>query len=241
VYNPSTYSYLLTRTTGWQATKGAVLSGFVNYVLTLGQKSAPSFGYASLGLSLEQYGIDEVKGNVPGAVALTAAEQSGYACGDLTPTEVQSGQTAPTCGVTNTTVPVTASAGTTGTTGGTTAGTTAGATGTNKGTGTTAGTTGTNKGTGTTGATTAGTSATGNSTSSGSSHIAAGASSGNGASSTAGSGSAVDPSVTLSAAPTTMASTGSNPAPVAAAGAALVTVGWLVRRRLLRPKSDRAA
>ncbi len=102
VYNPSTYSYLLARTTGSDPGLGAVLSGFVNYSLTLGQKSSPTFGYASLGLSLEKYGIDEVSKQVPGAVAPTAAEQAAYACGDLTPDEVAKGQTTPTCGVLNT-------------------------------------------------------------------------------------------------------------------------------------------
>lgn len=77
------------------------MSQFVNYVLTLGQQVAPKFGYASLGLSLERYGIDQVIANVPGAVDPTAAESQAYACGDLTPTEVQAGQTTPTCGVTN--------------------------------------------------------------------------------------------------------------------------------------------
>jgi len=101
VYNPSTYSYLLTPTTGWSAAKGAVMSAFVNYVLTLGQKMAPSIQYASLGLSLERYGIDTVTADVPGAVAPTAAEDQGYSCGDFTPAEVQAGATAPTCGVTN--------------------------------------------------------------------------------------------------------------------------------------------
>jgi phosphate transport system substrate-binding protein len=101
VYNPSTYSYLLTPTTGWAPSKGDTMSQFVNYVLTLGQQAAPSFGYASLGLSLEQYGVKAVQANVPGAVPPTAAEQAAYACGDLTPTEVQAGQTTPTCGVTN--------------------------------------------------------------------------------------------------------------------------------------------
>ena len=79
------------------------MSQFVNYVLTLGQQKAPSFGYASLGLSLEQYGINAVQHNVPGAVPPTAAEQQAYACGDLTPTEVAAGQTTPTCGVVNAT------------------------------------------------------------------------------------------------------------------------------------------
>ena len=101
VYNPSTYSYLLTRTTGWIASKGATMSAFVNYVLTLGQQKAPSFGYASLGLSLEQYGVNAVTTNVPGSVAPTAAEKAAYSCGDLTPTEVLAGQTTPTCGVVN--------------------------------------------------------------------------------------------------------------------------------------------
>lgn len=101
VYNPSTYSYLLTPTAGWVKSKGAVMSAFVNYALTLGQQKSPSFGYASLGLSLERYGVDAVTADVPGAVAVTAAEQAAYACGDLTPAEVQAGQTTPTCGVTN--------------------------------------------------------------------------------------------------------------------------------------------
>ena len=77
------------------------MSQFVNYVLTLGQQAAPKFGYATLGLSLERYGIDQVIANVPGAVDPTAAESAAYSCGDLTPTEVQAGQTTPTCGVTN--------------------------------------------------------------------------------------------------------------------------------------------
>ncbi len=101
VYNPSTYSYLLTPTTGWVASKGAVLSAYVNYVLTLGQQVAPSMDFASLGLSLERYGIDTVTQLVPGAVAPTSSEDSAYSCGDFTPTEVQNGATAPTCGVTN--------------------------------------------------------------------------------------------------------------------------------------------
>ncbi len=113
VYNPSTYSYLLTPTTGWSPDKGNTMSQFVDYVLTLGQQKAPSFGYASLGLSLEQYGVNAVKANVPGAVAPTAAEQQAYACGDLTPSEVAAGQTTATCGVVNATAgPPGSSAGT---------------------------------------------------------------------------------------------------------------------------------
>ncbi len=44
VYNPSTYSYLLTPTKGWSTAKGDTMSQFVNYVLTLGQQAAPKFG-----------------------------------------------------------------------------------------------------------------------------------------------------------------------------------------------------
>lgn len=98
VYDPSTYSYLLVPTRGWSPTKGNTLSKFVNYALTLGQQIAPSIGYPSLGLSLEQYGVNAVDDLVPGAVPLTADEQAAFACGDLTPAEVASGQTAPTCG-----------------------------------------------------------------------------------------------------------------------------------------------
>ena len=93
VYNPSTYGYLLTPTTGWSASKGATLSQFVNYALTIGQQRATEIGYASLGLSLEQYGVNEVGHDVPGAVGLTTAEQNAYQCGDLTVTEVQEGRT----------------------------------------------------------------------------------------------------------------------------------------------------
>jgi ABC-type phosphate transport system substrate-binding protein len=106
VYNPSTYTYLLAKTTGSDPSIGAVLSGFVNYALTLGQQAAPSFGYASLGLSLEQYGVDTVNAEVPGAVPLTATEQAAYACGDLTPTEVAAGRSTPTCAATAPSSPV---------------------------------------------------------------------------------------------------------------------------------------
>ena len=100
VYNPSTYSYLLTPTTGWDPSKGATLSAFVDYALTLGQQVAPDFGYAPLGQSFEEYGINTVQRDVPGAVPPTAEEQSAIECGDLTPAEVAAGQTTPTCGVT---------------------------------------------------------------------------------------------------------------------------------------------
>jgi ABC-type phosphate transport system substrate-binding protein len=233
VYNPSTYSYLLTPTTGWSAAKGATMSQFVDYVLTLGQQSAPSFGYASLGLSLEQYGVKAVQQNVPGAVAPTAAEQQAYSCGDLTPTEVQAGQTAPTCGVvTATAAPPPANAGTS--TGAPVtsppSGTAASSTGTTAATGgsTTAGGTPAKAGGTTAGATTAGGTT---SKSTGGTGSSAATSGGTGA--TGG----VDPSVGLTSAAGTgvsaMPNTGGNPMPLVALGAGLLTVGCIGRRRIL--------
>jgi phosphate transport system substrate-binding protein len=232
VYNPSTYSYLLTPTTGWAAAKGDTMSQFVDYVLTLGQQAAPSFGYASLGLSLEQYGINAVQKNVPGAVAPTATEQKAYSCGDLTPTEVAAGQTTPTCGVvTATAAPPPANAGTstgsatppsavkaTGTTAGTTAGTTGGTTAPKTGASTTGGTTGG----GTTG---------------GASSNLAGDPGSTGATSGGTSGGA-DPSVALTntSGVSAMPNTGGNPVPLTLLGAGLLIVGCVGRRRILNTR-----
>ncbi len=97
VYNPSTYSYLLTPTTGWDPGKGLTLSAFVNYALTLGQQNAPSFGYARLGQPLENFGLNEIASDVPSAVSMTPAEQAYSTCGDLTPADVAAGNTTPAC------------------------------------------------------------------------------------------------------------------------------------------------
>ncbi|MGA2306305.1 MAG: substrate-binding domain-containing protein [Acidimicrobiales bacterium] len=234
VYNPSTYSYLLTPTTGWSTTKGATMSQFVDYVLTLGQALAPSFGYASLGLSLEQYGIDAVQKNVPGAVAPTAAEQKAYSCGDLTPTEVQAGQITPTCGVVTVTAPPPAAS----------AGTSTGAPVTSPASGTAATSTGS-------------TAATGGSTTAGGAPAKAGGTTAGGTTAggtasktTAGSGSTaatsgstattggVSPSVGLTptaagAGVSAMPNTGGNPVPLIALGAGLLTIGCMGRRRIL--------
>jgi phosphate transport system substrate-binding protein len=187
VYNPSTYSYLLTPTTGWSAAKGSVMSQFANYALTIGQQKATEIGYASLGLSLEQYGVNAMKQQVPGAVALTAQEQNSYACGDLTVPEVQAGQTQPTCGVLNTNSSSNPNQAASG--------------GTSRITTTTKGTTASRSRTST-------------------------GSSGNGSS-----GTGVDPGVSLGTNPA-LAVTGASPLPIVLSGAAFVTIGWLVRRRL---------
>ena len=95
VYNPSMVSYLLTPTTGWSLSKGDTMSQFVDFALTLGQQEALKFGYASLGQNLEQYGLGTAQGDIPGAVPETSAE---LAVCDLTISEVQAGETTPTCG-----------------------------------------------------------------------------------------------------------------------------------------------
>jgi ABC-type phosphate transport system substrate-binding protein len=206
VYNPSTYSYLLTPTTGWQASKGATMSAFVEYVLTIGQHNTPP-GYGSLGLSLERYGIDAVLADVPGAVPVTAEENSNYACGDLTPTEVQAGQTTPTCGVLNPNDDASAPSPN------------GGHAGTNVAAGAGA------SGSGANGSGGSGSGANG----SGGSGSGANGSGGSGSG-----GSGVDPGVALSGTNPSMAYTGGNPAPLAVAGGLLAVSGWYVRRRLLR-------
>ena len=89
VYNPSTYSYMLVRTDGnYGSTYGQTVGGFLNYVLTIGERNAPQINYADIGLSLEQYGIGRAQ-LVPGYPALTSSEQANFAAGDVTPTIAQ--------------------------------------------------------------------------------------------------------------------------------------------------------
>ncbi|MGO8861965.1 MAG: hypothetical protein ACLQRH_14535 [Acidimicrobiales bacterium] len=163
---------------------------------------------------MEQYGVNTVTADVPGAVAPTADEKEAYACGDFTPAEVQAGATSPTCGTTN---PNNSSQpGGAGASSGTAAAGTATATATKSATAATATKTAT---------------------------VAKGASINDAAGGTTGtsggagsSSSGVDPGVSLAGASTPLASTGVNPLPLVAAGLFLVSVGWLGRRRLLRTR-----
>jgi phosphate transport system substrate-binding protein len=209
VYNPSTYSYLLTPTSphspGWDQSKGYTMSQFANYALTIGQQKATEIGYASLGLSLEQYGVNAIKSQVTGAVAPTAAEQQAYACGDLTVPEVQAGQTQPTCGVLNNN-------------NSTTPGQSANGGGSSTTTGTGASTTSPSSRTSSTGKGAAGSGA-------------GSGGSGSGGSGTGSGGSSVDPGVSLSASPA-LPTTGGAPLPVIVTGVGLATLGWFARRRL---------
>ena len=150
---------------------------------------------------------------MPGAVAVTAAEKAAYACGDLTPTEVQAGQTTPTCGVTNGgAVPPappnagnggTASAGGSSTTGLSPAAAAAAAAAKAKGA--------------TTSATRGGVGAA-----------------------TSGEADGVNPAVSLSGSPT-MAFTGGNPLPLTFLGLLLLAVGWIGRRRILQARQEEGA
>ena len=86
VYNPSTYSYLLTPTTGWSKTKGAVMSAYVNYVLTLGQQEAPKHGLRQpRACRSSATGSTTSSTRCPGACHRRRPRSQGYSCGDLTP------------------------------------------------------------------------------------------------------------------------------------------------------------
>ncbi|MHB8464812.1 MAG: substrate-binding domain-containing protein [Acidimicrobiales bacterium] len=85
-YNPSTYSYLLVRTTGADPATGAVVTQFADYDLTYGQAGAPSLGYASIGRSLILFGLDRLQ-HVPGYVAPTSAELAKVPAQDAVPSQ----------------------------------------------------------------------------------------------------------------------------------------------------------
>ena len=72
-YNPSTYSYLIAHTTGFDPGKGHTLTAFANYCLTIGQKEAGRLRYASIGRNLILQGLNVIK-KIPGYVAPSATE-----------------------------------------------------------------------------------------------------------------------------------------------------------------------
>jgi phosphate transport system substrate-binding protein len=114
VYNPSTYSYMLVRLTGIDANKGAAMTRFAEYCLTIGQSGAAQLSYASIGRNLILYGLERLKA-VPGYAAPTPAMLAAI------PATSNPGGGG---GATQTTTTAPASGGSAGTTGGT--GTTAG-------------------------------------------------------------------------------------------------------------------
>jgi len=65
-YNPSTYSYLLAPTTGFDPSKGSTLAQLIDYAVTTGQNAAVPLGYAPLGPCLVAFSLDAAL-QVPGA------------------------------------------------------------------------------------------------------------------------------------------------------------------------------
>jgi phosphate transport system substrate-binding protein len=65
-YPISSYSYMITRTTGFDPAKGEVLGKFIEYFVCTGQQSAETLGYSPLPENLVQAAFDAVK-NIPGA------------------------------------------------------------------------------------------------------------------------------------------------------------------------------
>ncbi len=65
-YFPSTYSYVLAQTTGFDPSKGSTLGQFLCYAISQGQVVAPSLKYARLSAPLVQIAINAIK-LIPGA------------------------------------------------------------------------------------------------------------------------------------------------------------------------------
>jgi hypothetical protein len=65
-YFPSTYSYVLAQTSGFDAAKGASLGQFLCYAVSEGQVDAPTLGYARLSSALVNIAIDAIV-QIPGA------------------------------------------------------------------------------------------------------------------------------------------------------------------------------
>jgi len=65
-YFPSTYSYVIAQTTGFDPAKGATLGAFLNYAVTLGQKKAEALHYARLSDVLVNEALDHIQ-QIPGA------------------------------------------------------------------------------------------------------------------------------------------------------------------------------
>jgi len=225
-YNPSTYSYLLARTTGFDPAKGGTLTAFANYALTIGQTEAGKLKYATIGRSLINFGLEILK-KVPGHVDPTADELSAIpAAGANEPQSTISASQVSTGG-TPTSVAGTSTSNSTGTNG-STGSTTPGSSGSTTGTaapGNTAGSTAP----GSTATNPASNAASGSAAGGTGSGASSGGSSSVRAAGTGGS-SGVDPSVALDP----MASTGAPHQVLAAFGLALVVVGEWTRTTLRR-------
>lgn len=66
VYYPSSYSYIIAQTTGYDPAKGFVLASYIYYAATKGQEKANDLGYAALSPNLVSAAVDAAE-KIPGA------------------------------------------------------------------------------------------------------------------------------------------------------------------------------
>jgi ABC-type phosphate transport system substrate-binding protein len=226
-YNPSTYSYLLARTTGFDAAKGGTLTAFANYALTIGQTEAGKLKYATIGRSLINFGLEILK-KVPGHVDPTADELKAIPAAGANEPKTTISASQVSTGGTPTSVAGGSTSNSTGSTA-STGSTTPGSTGSTTGSTAPASTTGSTA-PGASPAAAGPGSPTG--TGSGSPGTGSGASSSVKAAGTGGA-SGIDPSVSVDP----MARTGAPHQVLAAFGLALVLVGEWARTSLRRRRS----
>ena len=67
-YIPSTYSYVIAQTSGFDPAKGRVLGTFLNYAVTAGQRNVEELSYSRLSSVLVNLALDKVQ-QIPGAPA----------------------------------------------------------------------------------------------------------------------------------------------------------------------------
>jgi ABC-type phosphate transport system substrate-binding protein len=65
-YFPSTYSYTIAQTTGFDPGKGRVLAAYLNYAVTAGQRRAEPLSYSRLSTELVNIALDAIQ-KIPGA------------------------------------------------------------------------------------------------------------------------------------------------------------------------------
>jgi ABC-type phosphate transport system substrate-binding protein len=252
-YNPSTYSYMLVRLTGADAAKGAAITSFAEFCLTIGQSHASQLSYASIGRNLILYGLDRLKA-VPGYVPPSADEIAAIPAVDTAPNKNPGTPpvTAPSSAPPTTARPGSPGSGApggagapggggagTGGTGGSGGGTPTGGTTPKAGGGTTG--SGGTPGSGLTGGTGGGSGSIRPIPAAGSSAGSAG-SAGAGADATSAAADltgAVDPSAALSPPTGPLGRTGVEADLVAAAGGALLAAGEIGRRRSRRRRGHR--
>lgn len=65
-YFPSTYSYMIVQTEGYDASRGASVATFLQYAVTRGQRNVELIGYARLSIVLVNLALDQIQ-KIPGA------------------------------------------------------------------------------------------------------------------------------------------------------------------------------